>query len=145
MGTAAMRREHPALDVSHSSLLCPLPHPGAGRRVSLRLEWLVPSSGAAVLERALWVVGTEASPSLASGQQGCTGTCSSKNGFSFLLQTPIQQQRWLRQTLCLFPWARGRYVLTAPVFCLSLCAGREQGEGQSPSSGARKSAQWAVR
>lgn len=89
--------------------------------------------------------GTEPSLSLASGQQGCTGTCCSKNAFSFLLQTLIQQQRWLRQTLCLFPWARGRYVLTSPVFRLSLCAGREQGEGQSPSSGARRAAQRAVR
>lgn len=34
-GHCSVRREHPALDVSYSSLLCPLTHAGAGKRVSV--------------------------------------------------------------------------------------------------------------
>ena len=82
--------------------------------------------------------GHRAVPRPHSRQQGCGGACCSTNGFSFLLQTPFQQQRWLRLTLCLSPWAHGRYVLAAPVSCLSLCAGGGQGEGQSSPPGPGK-------
>jgi len=123
----------------------PPPHPVASKRVSLQLACLVPSSRAATFEQAPQAAGTEPAPGPTDGQRGCAGACCSANSFSFLLQTPFQHQRWLRRTLCLSPWARGRYVLAVPGSRLSQWAGGGQGEGQSQSSGARKAAQRAVK
>lgn len=123
------------------------PFPILGLAGGSRWDWcgLSPAAGQLSLNRRCGWRAQGRPPASRAGSRDAQGHAAVKNGFSFFLQTPIQQQRWLRQTLCLFPWARGRYVLTSPLFRLSLCAGREQGEGQSPSSRARKAAQRAVR
>lgn len=64
------------------------------------------------------------------------------NWFSFLLQTPFQQQRWLRQTLCLSPWAHGRYVLARPA---SQVGGGEQGRTKPVFPGSPLCSDWPGR
>lgn len=73
---------------------------------------------------------------------GCVAVLCNTDCFSFLPQIPSQQQRWLRQTLCLSPWAPGRYVL-APA--ASQVWRWETGRGRSRSSPARKAAPQGVR